>query len=341
MKTPINISVIVTNENITIYFDKKALVVNKTKNPATFEKVLEKITKNDLEWVVDNIGDIAKQIEAKTDNVLSVNDQNNIVIKGTNIPAPPLIVKKLMELEEAKTPIEPLLRFWRKLSLNPSENSRNDLFDFMTRNNINITTEGDIVLEKGVNIKKGSYPGHLIDCHTGNIDNSVGTVVSIPREKVNADNSKTCSFGLHAGAPDYVRNYWNSDIIVEVIVDPRNVVAVPKDYNATKMRVCEYRVVGYADSKTRGNKHVVKLSDFITVPTPEQAKKMGDKVKKIPKKAFVKTKEDLYNLKNLTSKQIVDLVFKETGESITISLKSKASIIKRAEKALGVNQLKS
>lgn len=337
-------NVIAVSDNITLFVDNDVIVVNRVKNPEIFEKVLEKVKKNDIKWLEANVADIKSQIESKTNGVFSFKN-GGVILKGTSIPVPEVIMKKLQELEQAKEPILPLLRFWRKLSLNPSENSRNDLYTFMIKNNIPITEDGDIVTEKGVTQRKGSYPGDLVDDRTKTIDNSIGAYVSMPREKVNSNSNQTCSYGLHVAAPDYVRNVYSSSILVECIVNPKDVVSVPKDYNATKMRVCAYRVAGYSRKESRKSLEVVKLTDFFDTPIPEEKEKIkavASKTKKAPKKEKVKlVKEDTFNLSSMKAKEIIDYVLKTTGELIEIDLKSKKSIIRKAEQLLEVHNIKN
>lgn len=336
-------NVIAVSDNITLFVDNDVIVVNRVKNPEIFEKVLERVKKNDIKWLEANVADIKSQIESKTNGVFSVKN-GGVILKGTSIVVPEVIMKKLQELEQAKEPILPLLRFWRKLSSNPNENSRNDLYTFMLKNNIPITEDGDIVTEKGVSQRSNSYPGDLVDDRTKSIDNSIGAFVSMPREKVNADSNKTCSYGLHVAAPDYVRNVYSSSILIECVVNPKDVVSVPKDYNATKMRVCAYRVAGYSRKESRKASEVVKLSDFFSTPIPEEKEKIkavASKTKKAPKKEKVKlVKEDVFNLSGMTAKSIIDHVLKTTGELIEIDLKSKKSIIRKAEQLLEVHNLK-
>lgn len=337
-------NVIAVNDNITLFVDNESIVVNRIKNPEIFEKVLAKVKANDIKWLEKNVMGIKSQIESKTSGVFTMKN-GGVILKGTSIGVPEVIMKKLQELEQAKEPILPLLRFWRKLSSNPSENSRKDLYEFMTKNNIPITEDGDIVTEKGVNQKKDSFPGDLVDARTGTFDNSIGAYVSMPREKVNADSNQTCSHGLHVASPDYVRNVYSSNILVECIVNPRDVVSVPKDYNATKMRVCAYRVAGYSRKEARKPLEVVKLTDFFTTPIPEEKEKIkvvASATKKAPKKEKVKlVKEDVFDLSKRSAKEIVEYVFVVTKELITISLKSKKSIVKKAEHILEVHNIKN
>lgn len=362
-----SLTIIATNNNITLSLNKETIVVNKEKSKAIFDEIMAKLDKNQEEaitWLTTNFKSIKERIEEKTNGVFSI-DNGVIVLKGSKVPVPATIVKKLRELEHANQPILPLIRFWKKLSLNPSENSRRDLFDFMTKNNIPITETGDIVTEKGVNQVKGSYFGHLVDVHSGTVDNSIGMQVVMDRDKVNADSNQTCSSGLHVAAPDYVRKNWTSDVIVECIVNPKDVVSVPKDYNATKMRVCAYYVAGYSQKHNRGGDKVVTLADFINIPTEEAATKMEAKVavetapqttsESTPKKEVKtpvkkvelgnnkdnvksakvdKKKPTKVNLEEMSAKQIVDYVREHVGVEITISLKSKKAILKKAQTLL-------
>jgi hypothetical protein len=338
------LNVVAVNDNITLFTEKENIVVNRIKSPEIYKEVLAKVIANDIAWLEKNIQDIKTRIESKTSGVFSV-ENNVIILRGTNIPVPELIVKKLLELEKEAKPILPLLRFWRKLSSNPSENSRKDLYTFMTKNNIPITEDGDIVTEKGVSQRSKSYPGDLVDDRTKTMDNSIGSYVTMDRSKVNADSSVTCSHGLHVAAPDYVRNAYSSSILVECIVNPRDVVSVPKDYNATKMRVCAYRVAGYSRKESRKSLEVVKLSDFFSTPIPEEKEKiekLADVSKKIPTKKLVKIKkEDAFKLENKSAKEIVEYIKNTTGEIITISLKSKKAILKKAENILEVFNVKN
>lgn len=113
----------------------------------------------------------------------------------------------------------------------------NRLFDFLDANNLRIDDEGDII---GFKVVRSNYT----DKHTGTFDNSVGQVVSMPRNHVDDRDEVTCSNGLHFCSYDYVKSFSsNSDRLVLVKVDPRDFVSVPVDYGSTKARVCRYKVI--------------------------------------------------------------------------------------------------
>src|SRR5690606_24725742 len=53
--------------------------------------------------------------------------------------------------------------------------------------------------------------------------------------------NNTCSFGLHVACFDYAKGFGPR--LIEVKVNPADVVCVPTDYNGTKMRVCKFEVI--------------------------------------------------------------------------------------------------
>ena len=81
------------------------------------------------------------------------------------------------------------------------------------------------------------------DWHTRKSTIMLGKAISMPREECDNDPSRTCSSGLHVGAPGYVAGFGGrsrSNYILACLVSPMNVVAVPDDYDFEKMRTCEY-----------------------------------------------------------------------------------------------------
>jgi len=235
--------------------------ISKDTNELLFLEVSELLEKGDLDKLLNTYMDIKGKIERYSSNLFTVdNVKGEMYLLGDDIPMPELMTAKLLELEKEGEDFMPLIRFWKKLKKNPSQASINQLYGFMIHNGIGLTELGDIVVEKGVSARKGS----LVDTYTRTVDNSIGEVVKMNRAEVDEDPNRTCSRGLHVGAPEHVRKYY-SGIIVKCAVNPINVVAVPTDYNNTKMRVCEYTVLGYSDEHT-SHKPVFKLNDFVIAP---------------------------------------------------------------------------
>lgn len=120
---------------------------------------------------------------------------------------------------------------------NTSYRAVNGLYDFLKHNDIEITERGTFYAWKVV---RSDYK----DCHTGTMDNSVGTRVEMDRNMVDEDPERTCSAGLHVCARAYIGSFYTqTNRVVKVEVHPRDVVAIPRDYNGAKMRTCGYDVI--------------------------------------------------------------------------------------------------
>lgn len=142
---------------------------------------------------------------------------------------------------------QPLVRFMENVAANPNEHSREQLFDWLRDREFTITTNGCFIAYKGVS-SDGEYNyvsgarGHGIvngERHEGRLPNPVGATVEMPRSDVQHDPSRGCHTGLHVGTYKYAQGYANAGLLT-VLVNPRDVVSVPTDCEAAKMRVCRY-----------------------------------------------------------------------------------------------------
>lgn len=154
------------------------------------------------------------------------------------------------------------IAFMEKLYTNPSETSREHLFHFIEANGLQVTPDGHIVLYKGTKEDgKSTRAGYGIvngvEFENDNLQNAVGTVIEIPRSRVNADRDALCSVGLHVGAYEYVTGQYASTWpkMWTVIVNPRDVVAVPHDFKSSKIRVTRYQVVEELGATRSAKKH--------------------------------------------------------------------------------------
>jgi hypothetical protein len=195
-----------------------------------YDKVLEKIKENKLEEIVPLLS-IVKNL---TDNGFCVVDG---IVHIEDEPLPESLSQRVLDFYNNGLPFQPLLKFWAKLKNNPSFNSRQMLYKFLEHNGHPITTEGNFIAYRAVRTD-------FLDKHTGKMDNSLGNVVAIDRSKVDDNPNNVCSHGLHVATMSYAQSFASGDDkLLDVEVDPSDVVAVPTDYNGTKMRVCKFKVV--------------------------------------------------------------------------------------------------
>jgi hypothetical protein len=124
---------------------------------------------------------------------------------------------------------------------NPSNTAINELYLFLESGNLPITEDGHFLAYKKV---KNDY----YDIYSGNFNNAVGQVLSMPRNQVNDNRKATCSRGLHFCSFNYLKAYnshnSNTDRIMIVKINPKDVVSIPNDYNNTKGRTERYEVIG-------------------------------------------------------------------------------------------------
>jgi hypothetical protein len=199
-----------------------------------YDQIIQKIKEGKLEEIIPLLS-ITDSLSQRGFQVV-----NGIVhIDGDALPDS--LSTRVLDFFNNNLPFEPLLKFWAKLKNNPSFNSRQMLFKFLEHNGHPITTEGNFIAYRAVR-------SDFLDKRTVKMDNSVGKIVEIDRSKVDDNPNNTCSFGLHVATMCYAKDFaQGNDVLIDVEVDPADVVAVPTDYNGTKMRVSRFKVVAVSE----------------------------------------------------------------------------------------------
>ena len=183
-------------------------------------------------------------------NLVNISQQVQSYFDGTNVEVKDgsinyhgqvihnTLTKRILNFMRDGLPHEPLLNFFKNLMENPSKRAVDELYDFLEAGELPITEDGHFLAFKNV---RSNYK----DIHSGTFDNSVGKVCEMPRNGVDEDKNRTCSAGLHFCSIKYLPSFTDSDggktMIVKI--NPRDVVAIPADYNNTKGRTCRYEVV--------------------------------------------------------------------------------------------------
>lgn len=155
---------------------------------------------------------------------------NSEVVHGT-------LGYRMLEMLKEGFDLRPMAAFLANLTQNPSNSVLLRLYDFIEYGKIPITPDGYILTFKAVR-------PDFKDIHSGTFDNSVGQVLSMPRNKVDDRDEVTCSHGFHVCSFDYLPHFSHANGHVVICkVNPADVVSIPTDYNNTKMRVCRYEVI--------------------------------------------------------------------------------------------------
>jgi hypothetical protein len=201
-----------------------------------YQKALDAVKVQDWTSFLDHV-DISRKVK---DFVLNSDVQivdGCITYKGEAVHN--TLTKRVISFMQQDLPFKPLLTFLYNLMENPSYRAVNELYDFLDVGELPITEDGHFLAFKNV---KSDYK----DIHSGTFDNSVGKVCEMPRHKVDEDKDRTCSSGLHFCSIAYLPSFRDSNGGKTMIlkINPKDVVAIPADYNNTKGRCSRYEVIG-------------------------------------------------------------------------------------------------
>jgi hypothetical protein len=215
---------VILPESLVVNYDGETYTIAKT--DCRFKKAIAAIKAGDIDAVkeiVEHEGLLGGDLELK-DDVL--------YYKGDKLPKS--LADRVLQFLKDDLPFDSLIKFFEKLHKNPSYNSREMLYKFLEHNGHPITPEGNFIAYRGVT-------GDFKDCHTRTFDNSVGSVCEMAREDVDDNPNNTCSSGLHIARHSYAKSFGSQ--LVEVEVNPTDVVCVPTDYDGTKCRVSKFKVI--------------------------------------------------------------------------------------------------
>lgn len=233
-------------ENIVVFVPGQAPATADSTHP-NFQTILDRVQSGDVDESVLDLFDVAdtvaKRFEALSERVTVANGQ--VYFDGD--PVVNALTKQIVRfLDEGVEDWEPLVLFFENVAANPEPHSREQLYEWLDRRDFAIDSDGYVVGYRGlrsdltsVHSGPGIVNGEAVN---GHLDNSPGNTVEMPRSTVHHDPGQGCSIGLHVGTYAYAQS-WSQGGLVKVLVNPRDVVSVPTDSDAAKMRVCRYTVV--------------------------------------------------------------------------------------------------
>lgn len=238
LNNPLNntLNFILGSDSLTVFVDGASYTINK--QAKTYELVLQAVRSKDINAV-------RSAVNIKETIVSSLNSASTDVrIDGASIfykdrEVTGLIASRVFEVIRLGLDVQPMVKFIDNLMQNPSKRAVDELFGFLEACTLPITPDGHFLAYKRV---REDY----LDCHSGTMDNSIGNVLEMDRNAVDDDKNRTCSAGLHFCSFDYLKSFHGERIVI-VKINPKDVVAIPADYNNSKGRTCRYEVVGESE----------------------------------------------------------------------------------------------
>lgn len=232
---------LISPTNITLILDGKPY--NVEKSHPNFTLIKEALKEKRWDDIV-NLVDVPKAVNHYSRGKVSISGDK--VFYG-NEELHGVIVQRILAFMEEGLDFEPLVKFIERLMANPSRRATEELYAFLEHRNLPIDDEGYFYAYKAVR-------SDWKDKYSGTIDNSIGKVVEMPRNRVDDDARVGCSQGLHAGSLHYAtvefgcpKERGGTDRILIVKIDPADVVSVPFDCNCQKLRTWCYEVVAEFD----------------------------------------------------------------------------------------------
>jgi hypothetical protein len=193
----------------------------------------------------NHAGKIRKAVNTQNDrpdSKLKLRFKGGVVKNELDEAMPEALSSRITGISEAGKSVDPLMKFWELCKQNPDERAQTDLYNFIMQNKMPITNDGHFIAYRKVK-------HDFTDCHSGKFDNTPGKFIEMERRHCDANPNQTCSTGLHVAAFEYAKDFNNGRMVIAK-VNPKDVVAIPTDYNGQKMRVCKaYIVAEYKQGK--------------------------------------------------------------------------------------------
>jgi len=233
---------VMTKSGINLYLDgKMESVANDHPNYQAIVDTL--LSGNATEAEIDSLVNIPKAVARFSNGRITI---DNDEFRYDGMAMHNALTTRILDLLKKQKPVDSLVKFMENLMENPSFRAVNELYGFLEACTLPITSDGCFLAYKRVSQDFTSIHANPDGTH---LDNAIGKVVKMARNLVDEDPNQTCSSGLHVCSFGYLSSFSGARTVV-VKVNPKNVVAVPVDYNNQKMRVCEYEVVSEIPNET-------------------------------------------------------------------------------------------
>lgn len=230
-----SIPYILTDKSLTVLHGGRSVAV--PRSAENFDRVLAATQAGDAPALAEAL-DQKQAVVDFTSGRIEIRDRT---LYYAGQPLDTSLTRKILEFKHAgdERLAQPLLSFLDKVMDNPSRRAVQGLYDWVSASGMPIHPDGDILAWK---IVRDDY----LDYHSGTLDHTPGNVVELPRNQCDEDPDQTCSFGIHFCSFAYLPKYFSGDAtrrIMLVKINPRDVVAIPRDYGTAKGRCCRMEVL--------------------------------------------------------------------------------------------------
>lgn len=225
-------------ESLTVFLGGVPTEIDETHSK--FSQILEGVdtlTQKEVRELLDT-GKQVRRTLAQFGNITVLDGA--VTYKGEVVNS--LLAQRMLNMVAEGRDVRPWALFMENLQKNPAKHAVDELYLWLERGSMPITPRGNFLAYKKV---RDNYTSYHNNADGTPFRNDIGTVVSMPRNKVDDNRARTCSTGLHFCSWDYLPSYMgNQGKVVLVEVNPAHVVSIPSDYNNAKGRAEQYTIVG-------------------------------------------------------------------------------------------------
>lgn len=233
--TPSKVAAVITADYISITLDGRYRSFHRQSEQG--KKLIDEVKKvpQDLD-AIRLLADIAAYVASKSFGRVILDDRDRLRLDGNIVDY--IAASTFKRVMEEGYDVAPLVSFIENVAQNPDKSVAGDLYAFLEKGRLPITDDGCFHAFKRV---RDDYYDH----HSKSVLYALDSTVSMDRELCDPNRSQTCSRGLHACSFDYLSKFHggNGRILI-VKINPKDVTAIPVDYNQAKLRTCSLDVIG-------------------------------------------------------------------------------------------------
>lgn len=263
-------------KTISVYFNDGNAGVWNSSNP-DYKRVKE-LAKND-DWIAIEIlhnkpkAILNSEVKVNDDSITITNKKGETTNVAVDENSDTLLkfIKLLRSKGVIDSRIDEIKPFLVKMFQNTFIDAVEEIYDFCTAMDFEITKDGNILAYKAVNEDLSSF------WDNGKTKHVIGEYTEV--ENFCTDRNIPCAQGLHFCAKKYAdMNYYGNNKIIVVEVDPRDIVSIPIDHANLKGRCRKYKTVGVLGKNgTLQTTNIEKMTDGKVQTVKTKKKREADK----------------------------------------------------------------
>jgi hypothetical protein len=249
-------------------------------------------------------------------------------------PVDTVLAQKIAALVREGKPTAPYLKFMWNLYQNPSVDAQGELFEWLQ----NFNNGKFVPTDDGCFLAYKAVRDNYRDVYSNTWDYRVGQIARLSRDQVDPDRRNECSYGLHFCSLGYLHCFGGQKIM-KIKVNPRDVVAIPRDYGFSKGRTCCFEVLAELADKNETTSRTEFLTEVIA-PIATERKEMLKQLLAIPriKRLIRDRKLSEKNVRKLTYGRLAQLLDKFGPKAPRIESKLFQNPLKAAREAAGFSR---